>query len=108
MDVVGGGEAGEEGIEGIAREFQTIVEDYIERRFGAASDAHRAVVEVSYRDELGRAKRTKADGLLARCIQHEMDHLNGVLFVDRVTDHDKLREGLDEKGFNPADVRAIA
>jgi peptide deformylase len=67
-----------------------------------------SVVEVSYRDELGRAKRTKADGLLARCIQHEMDHLNGVLFVDRVTDHDKLREGLDEKGFNPADVRAIA
>jgi peptide deformylase len=50
----------------------------------------------------------KADGLMARCIQHEMDHLNGVLFVDRVTDHDKLREGLGEKGFNPADVHAIA
>jgi hypothetical protein len=27
--------------------------------------------------------------------------------VDRVTDHDKLREGLDEQGFNPADVRSI-
>jgi peptide deformylase len=37
-----------------------------------------------------------------------MDHLNGVLFVDRVTDHDKLHEGLDEKGFNPADVHSIA
>jgi peptide deformylase len=65
-------------------------------------------VEVSYRDEMGRPKRMKADGLMARCIQHEMDHLNGVLFVDRVTDHDKLREGLDEKGFNPADVHAVA
>ncbi|MEY4296984.1 MAG: peptide deformylase, partial [Cyanobacteriota bacterium] len=49
-----------------------------------------------------------ADGLMARCIQHEMDHLNGVLFVDRVTDADKLSAGLNEQGFNPADVRAIA
>jgi peptide deformylase len=67
-----------------------------------------SVVDVSYRDEMGRPKRLKADGLMARCIQHEMDHLNGVLFVDRVTDHDKLREGLGEKGFNPADVHSIA
>jgi len=67
-----------------------------------------SVVEVSYRDEMGRPKRLKADGLMARCIQHEMDHLNGVLFVDRVTDHDKLREGLGEKGFNPGDVQSIA
>jgi peptide deformylase len=67
-----------------------------------------SVVDVTYRDEMGRPKRMKADGLMARCIQHEMDHLNGVLFVDRVTDHDKLREGLGEKGFNPADVHAIA
>ncbi|NDG74771.1 MAG: peptide deformylase [Synechococcaceae bacterium WB8_1B_136] len=66
-----------------------------------------SVVEVSYRDEMGRPKKLKADGLMARCIQHEMDHLNGVLFVDRVTDEDKLREGLSEKGFNRADVRSI-
>jgi peptide deformylase len=67
-----------------------------------------SVVEVSYRDEMGRPKKLKADGLMARCIQHEMDHLNGVLFVDRVTDEDKLREGLNEKGFNRADVLSIA
>jgi len=67
-----------------------------------------SVVEVSYRDAMGRPKRMKADGLMARCIQHEMDHLNGVLFVDRVTDTDKLTSGLNEQGFNPADVRAIA
>ena len=66
-----------------------------------------SVVEVSYRDAMGRPKRMKADGLMARCIQHEMDHLNGVLFVDRVTDTDKLTSGLNEQGFNPADVRAI-
>jgi len=67
-----------------------------------------SVVDVSYRDEMGRPKRIKADGLMARCIQHEMDHLNGVLFVDRVTDHEKLSTGLGEKGFDPAHVRAIA
>ena len=67
-----------------------------------------SVVEVSFRDEMGRPKRLKADGLMARCIQHEMDHLNGVLFVDRVTDDAKLREGLSEKGFDRADVHPIA
>ena len=67
-----------------------------------------SVVEVSYRDAMGRPKRMKADGLMARCIQHELDHLNGVLFVDRVTDGEKLSAGLNEQGFNPADVRSIA
>ncbi len=66
-----------------------------------------SVVEVTYRDELGRPQRLKADGLLSRCIQHEMDHLNGVLFVDRVTDELSLNAGLQDKGFNRADVHAI-
>jgi len=67
-----------------------------------------SVVDIAYRDEMGRPKRLKADGLMARCIQHEMDHLNGVLFVDRVSDADKLNSGLKEQGFDPADVRSIA
>jgi peptide deformylase len=66
-----------------------------------------SVVEVGYRDAMGRPKKLKADGLMARCIQHEMDHLNGVLFVDRVTDEAKLQEGLNEKGFNRDDVRPV-
>ncbi|MFZ9281702.1 MAG: peptide deformylase [Prochlorococcaceae cyanobacterium] len=66
-----------------------------------------SVVEVSYRDELGRPQRLKADGLLSRCIQHEMDHLNGVLFVDRVTDELSLNEGLQQKGFSRTDVHSI-
>jgi len=66
-----------------------------------------SVVEVTYRDELGRPQRLKADGLLSRCIQHEMDHLNGVLFVDRVTDELSLNEGLAEKGFSRSDVHSI-
>jgi len=66
-----------------------------------------SVVEVSYRCEMGRSRRIKADGLLARCIQHEMDHLNGVLFVDRVSDGASLEEGLKEKGFDRAHVRSL-
>jgi len=66
-----------------------------------------AVVDVSYRDELGRPQRIKADGLLSRCIQHEMDHLNGVLFVDRVSDELSLNEGLSQKGYKRSDVHSI-
>lgn len=33
----------------------------------------------------------EADGLLSICIQHELDHLNGVTFVDRLTPHQKKR-----------------
>jgi peptide deformylase len=66
-----------------------------------------SVVEVSYRCEMGRSRRLKADGLLARCIQHEMDHLNGVLFVDRVSDAASLEDGLKEKGFDRAHVRSL-
>ena len=66
-----------------------------------------SIVEVNYRDELGRPKRIKADGLLARCIQHEMDHLNGVLFVDRVSDELSLNEGLKQQGFDRRDVQSI-
>ncbi len=64
-------------------------------------------IEVSFRDEMGRPKKMKADGLMARCIQHEMDHLNGVLFVDRVTDESDLSRELVEHGFQPADVHSL-
>lgn len=42
-------------------------------------------VEVTYLDECGSERRLQADGLLARIIQHEIDHLHGVLFVDRLS-----------------------
>ena len=37
---------------------------------------------ISYLDYNGHKKELKAEGLLATCIQHEMDHLRGVLFID--------------------------
>lgn len=66
-----------------------------------------STVEVSFRDEQGRPRRIKADGLLARCIQHEMDHLNGVLFVDRVTDELSLNDELRQHGFQRDHVQSI-
>jgi peptide deformylase len=66
-----------------------------------------STVEVAFRDEMGRPQRIRADGLLARCIQHELDHLNGVLFVDRVTDELSLNAELQDHGFQRGDVQSI-
>ena len=42
-----------------------------------------ASVIVKYQDMHGKRKVKKASGLLARCIQHETDHLNGILFIEK-------------------------
>lgn len=42
-------------------------------------------IRVRYRDLAGEIIERDADGLLATCIQHEMDHLDGVLFVDHLS-----------------------
>ena len=61
-------------------------------------------IKLSYRDEMGRPKKMNADGLMARCIQHEIDHLNGVCFVDKVTDEEELKKQLNENNFKRSDV----
>ncbi len=66
-----------------------------------------STIKLKFRDEMGRPRKMKADGLLARCIQHEMDHLNGILFVDRVTSKDDLNKELLKEGFNEKDVISI-
>lgn len=42
-------------------------------------------VRVSYLDVDGKSCEVEADGLLATCLQHEIDHLNGVLFIDYIS-----------------------
>lgn len=42
-------------------------------------------VELEYEDLAGHTQRLKTDGLLAIVIQHEMDHLDGTLFIDRIS-----------------------
>lgn len=44
-----------------------------------------AEVTVRYLDLDGKEQTLNADGLLARCLQHEIDHLNGVLFIDYIS-----------------------
>ena len=51
-----------------------------------------AKVKVEFLDRRGKRKHITAKGLLARCIQHELDHLNGVLFIDVATSLRKEEE----------------
>lgn len=44
-----------------------------------------AKVTVRYQDLSGEAREVDAEGLLATCLQHEIDHLNGVLFIDHIS-----------------------
>ncbi len=50
-----------------------------------------ADVTVTYQDLDGKEQTLSAGGWLARIIQHEMDHLDGVVFTDRLTAGEKLR-----------------
>ena len=47
--------------------------------------------EIEYLDYNGEKKLLKADGLLATCIQHEIDHLEGILFIDYLS---KLKKSM--------------
>jgi peptide deformylase len=50
-------------------------------------------------DKQGKRIRIEAEGLLARVFQHELDHLDGVLFTDRISDPEKIwqiKEGEEE------------
>jgi len=44
-----------------------------------------AEIRVKYLDRAGKPQELKADGLLATVIQHEMDHLEGILFIDHLS-----------------------
>ncbi len=44
-----------------------------------------AQIKATYLDRNGKAQTLEADGLLATCLQHEMDHLEGILFLDHLS-----------------------
>jgi peptide deformylase len=58
------------------------------------------VIRVTYQDLQGVAHVLVCDDLLSRCIQHEVDHLNGTLFIDRM--EKKVRSALEKN------IRALA
>lgn len=47
-------------------------------------------IEVEAMDENGKKFRLRSDGILARVIQHEYDHLNGIEFIQKVSDYSKI------------------
>jgi peptide deformylase len=62
-------------------------------------DRHRAVA-VEGLDRTGNKVRIEAEGLLARVFQHEIDHCQGILFIDRIQDPEKIwpvEEGREEE-----------
>ena len=66
-----------------------------------------AECQIKFIDYNGKEKELSAKGLLATCIQHEVDHLNGVLFVDRVTSKEDLSKELKKEGYHETDVIPI-
>jgi peptide deformylase len=64
-------------------------------------------LEVSFKDEHGRPQKMMVKDLLARVILHEIDHLNGVVFVDRVTNSVALTQELQKNGFSTKDVKKV-
>jgi peptide deformylase len=69
------------------------------------SDVERpAQVKFKYLDLEGKVQEIDANGLLATCIQHEIDHLNGVLFIDHLS---KLKRDRVVKKFSKAAKRAV-
>lgn len=55
--------------------------------------------KVQFYDRTGKQQELEADGLLATCLQHEVDHLNGVLFIDYIS---KLKRDRVVKKFTKA------
>lgn len=64
-----------------------------------------AALTVRYQDLDGKTRELVADGLLATCLQHEIDHLNGVLFIDHIS---KLKRDMVIRKFTKAAKRAVA
>ena len=65
-------------------------------------------VKIRYLGLDNRENILNAKGPSAALLQHEIDHLNGVLFVDRVTDELSLSGELQRLGFNRNDVHTVS
>ena len=60
--------------------------------------------EIHYLDYYGKSQILKANGLLATCIQHEMDHLEGILFIDYLS---KLKKSMIIKKLSKSKLSRI-
>jgi len=62
-------------------------------------------IRVRFLDETGTEQELEADGILSICIQHEMDHLQGILFVDHVS---SIKRGMILRKLKKAKKQAAA
>ena len=62
--------------------------------FGEVERAEK--VRVEYTNRYGKKRFVEADGLLARCLQHEIDHLDGKLFIEIAKNLSESRQSNDE------------
>ena len=58
-------------------------------------------VTVKGRDQHGKEVRIKADDLLAQALEHEIDHINGVLYIDRIEDMETFHKVQPKKPQEP-------
>lgn len=58
-------------------------------------------VTVRYQDEFGKDHTLEADGIIAHCLQHEIDHLNGILSIDHVSKLKQMMLIKKMKKFQP-------
>jgi peptide deformylase len=65
-------------------------------------------VVVKAKNRAGKDVRVRAEGLLARCLQHEIDHVDGILFTDRLTSPESLRKVAPETAGEAVGERAEA
>lgn len=64
-----------------------------------------ARIRVGYLDRDNKRQEIEAEGILATCLQHEIDHLNGVLFIDHIS---RLKREMISKKFSKAAKRGAA
>ena len=58
-------------------------------------------ITARYLDETGGKIKITADELLSQALEHEIDHLNGILFIDHLKEHEKLfKNGIDDGQHN--------
>ena len=68
-----------------------------------------AYVEMNYIDEQGKNQTLKTDGLLAVCCQHEIDHLEGIVFIDRLSPVKRtlIKSKIKKHGYEEIDRRHV-
>jgi len=77
----------------IKRQGERVLEEGCLSVPGYRGEIKRSVtIKVKARDRQGREFRLKGEGLLAQALQHEIDHLNGVLYIDHIESPDKLQK----------------